>query len=281
MTRYMTYIDDSGTKEYADDPEAYETTGNSRYFVFGAVLLSGAAGSELTEEIVRLKLACCGSEKIEVKSNWLRIPHERKAHYLDPFGMSDSQLNSFVEEFYCLAEHAELTLLAGVVDKPQMQEEYENPWYAPAIAYEILLQRVVQEIRSPDEVRVTVDDMTGATPAGNQYKRNLRRHHGMLRQSGSRLQKGLDFSALTGRCRFVDSAHSHLIQVADVVAYNVYRQFVDFGEEWEEEVRGGLPTYPWFNRLAGKFRQGPGGRIQGFGVVKMPLRRRIRWSVGG
>jgi hypothetical protein len=36
-TSYALYIDDSGTKEYGATPQEYETTGKSRYFVFGGL----------------------------------------------------------------------------------------------------------------------------------------------------------------------------------------------------------------------------------------------------
>jgi hypothetical protein len=70
-----------------------------------------------------------------------------------------------------------------------------------------------------------------------------------------------------------------LLQVADVVAYNVYRQFREYGEEWETRGLPVLPSYEWFSRLLEKFRKGPNGRIQGFGVAKIPLRTQVRWRI--
>ena len=40
-----------------------------------------------------------------------------------------------------------------------------------------------------------------------------------------------------------------------------------------------LPLYEHFARIAGKFYRGSNGRIQGFGVVKFPLRNRVKWIV--
>ena len=70
-----------------------------------------------------------------------------------------------------------------------------------------------------------------------------------------------------------------MLQVADVVAYNVYRQFRQYGEEWERQGLSILPAYDWFLRIAEKFRRGPDGRIQGFGVGKIPLRTRVHWRI--
>lgn len=183
-----------------------------------------------------------------------------------------------MEEYYCIIKETDLQLIAAVVDKAQMQEKYgERAWYAPAAAYEFLLQRVVQEIREPGSVAVTIDDMTGATPVGNQYKQNLRRHHAQLRKKGSSPRKGLSFAPLAGDIRFVNSAHSHQVQVADVVAYNVYRQFVEHGDAWET-LSEMLPTYLWFIKLGGKFRCDSNRRIQGYGIVKCPLMKQVQWK---
>ena len=75
----MTYIDDSGTKGYADAPGDYGNTGKSRYFVFGAVLLCETVGGQLTAGIAALKQRYFGTDQVEVKSNWLRIPHEQQS----------------------------------------------------------------------------------------------------------------------------------------------------------------------------------------------------------
>lgn len=277
MTDYLLYLDDSGTKEYSDDDYG---VGSSRYFVFGGVLLTQESASSISELIVQLKSSAFGDERVEIKSNWLRIPHERQARYLAPYGLSEDDLTDFVEEYYSIILAADLELLAGVVDKVHASEDYGNPWYPPAIAYELVLQRIQNELaNTTDLFRVTVDDMTGKTPRGTDYKKNLVRQHNRLKQRGSPLINGYTFPNLRGRLKFVNSAISHLVQVADIAAYNVFRQFRDHGEEWEDRGLKQLPTYDYFNRLTGKFRQGPGGRIQGYGVVKFPMRRRVEWSI--
>jgi hypothetical protein len=283
MAHFRLYVDDSGTKEYAANPAAYTRTGNTRYFVFGALLVGEDSAAALAAEIANLKRSTFGTADVEVKSNWLRIPKERARHYAAPFGVSDPQLDGFVEAFYDVVAAAPVQLVAVVVDKVHMQEDYappKTPWYAPAVAYEVLLQRVVQEVRVPATVGVVIDDMTGATPRGNQYKRNLIGHHKRLRTVGSSLQRGIAFSSLVPGPRFLNSAQSHLIQVADTVSYNVLRQFTDHGDAWEDALIKILPTYSWFHRLGRKFRTDGEGRIQGFGIVKFPMRARIRWAYG-
>lgn len=275
----LLFIDDSGTKEYASDSSQYRPAGNTRYFVFGGVLLSDLEASRLAQTLQAIKVDTFGTPDVEIKSNWLRMPHERSRRYLTPFGLKDENLRSFSNRYYDTISSADLLLVAAVVDKPEMQRIYPTPWYAPAMAYEVLTQRIVQEVRLPQIVRTSFDNMSGATPAGNQFRTNLERHHSQLCKEGSRLVKGLNYGVLHPRLRFLDSARSDLIQVADLVAYNVYRQFVEHGEAWEDSNLRQLPTYEWFARLGHKFRHDGSGRVQGFGIVKAPLTQRVQWTL--
>lgn len=133
-----------------------------------------------------------------------------------------------------------------------------------------------------DSAGISSDNLEGietrSTPKGHQYRENLRRHHAQLKRTGSSLWKGLTFEHLRD-LRFVDSRQSEFLQVADVIAYNVFRQFRQYGEEWETRGLTALPSYDWFSRLLKKFRAGPDGRIQGFGVGKIPLRTRVPWRI--
>jgi hypothetical protein len=280
MSDYILYIDDSGMKEYYKDKTVYTGKPNTRYFVFGSFLINEVNIPKLVDKIRDKKLEYFGTTKVEIKSNWIRIPKERENHYLSKYQINEERLDSFVKNIYQIICDSDIQLIGAVVDKLQEEEQYPKPWYTSAIAYEILLQRVVQEVVLPNKVRVVVDDITGATPKGNQYKRNLSSQHEQLMKSGSRLLPKLSYASLHGRLRFINSSSSDQIQIADIVAYNIYRQFVDHGEDWESEVaKKILPTYSYFNQICGKFRRGPNNRVQGYGVVKFPVINKIRWSI--
>jgi hypothetical protein len=78
---------------------------------------------------------------------------------------------------------------------------------------------------------------------------------------------------------FERSQNSNFLQVADTVAYNILRQFVDHGDEWD-----GSDTinkmYPYFKKIYGNFyRKEWRDNPKGIGVTKIPdansfLRRR-------
>lgn len=278
---YRLILDDSGTRDY-DDARNYETSGKSRYFVYGALLIEDREAQLFITRLHELKQITFKTREVEIKSNWLRIPKEQRRRYLDPYGISEADLKKFTDGFYALIEGAQLQLIGSIVDKLHMQEIYappRAPWYAPTVAYEILLQRAVQAVPDGNSIAVTVDKISGRTSSSNDYEDLLQAHHAKLCKYGSKLQPALSFKPMMAPVRFTDSKHSDLIQVADVAAYNLFRQFRDHGEAWEKAVVGPLPTYEHFKRIAGKFYQGPGNRIQGFGVVKFPLIRRVIWSV--
>src|SRR5690606_27752577 len=115
-----------------------------------------------------------GDATVEVKANWLKRPTERKRRYLDHFGISDETLTKFSDSLYDVMLDHHLELVACVVNKRETQESYEqNCWYAPAIAYECVVQRVQRAMEAVDGwAHITIDDMTGKSPKGREWRIN-------------------------------------------------------------------------------------------------------------
>jgi len=88
---YQLFVDDSGTREY-DDNQNYTTSGKSLYFVYGAIFVLQDAAALLIPKLRAHKRLTFGTPDVEIKSNWLRIPKERRTRYLEPFGKTDDQL---------------------------------------------------------------------------------------------------------------------------------------------------------------------------------------------
>jgi hypothetical protein len=250
MLTHGFYIDDSGTKEYADDPANYSALrGISRYFVFCGALMPLVEAGRFSQKIIATKKNHFGTDNVELKSNWLRIPHERQRRYLTPYGIDDATLDRCVAEVYELIRQADLMFIAAIIDKQHVQEDYPDPWYAPAIAYELVLQRVQSELIPGNSAAIIIDDMSGATPKGNQYKKNLKLQHIRLGKFGGGLRRSMKFDRI-GTQRFVNSAISHLVQISDLAAYNVHRQFNQYGEDWERPGAGPLNMYPYFREVS-------------------------------
>lgn len=272
------FIDDSGNKDYHPDVVYKQQGGRTPYFVFGGMLVTTGAAGRIEEKMRRLKLATFGTEEVEIKARWLRRSDERHRRYLDKYDITEKQLAAFTDLTYLAITEANCLLLACVVDKAEVQQMYgDRAYYAPAISYECLMQRVQQEMKDcGGTVHVTIDNMTGATPAGNQHATLLRRQHALMRKHGSTLMDRMAFDPVGGMA-FRDSHLDERLQLSDLVAYAVYRQFVDYGSDWEDDSKP-LPTYEYLDRLAPKFRN-QNRRIQGYGIVKFPMNKRVRWAV--
>ena len=76
--------------------------------------------------------------------------------------------------------------------------------------------------------------------------------------------------------RFLESSRSSLLQVSDLCAYNVFRQFRDHGSIWDDPAASELPVYEFFDRMLPNFRA-IGGVFSGYGVGKIPKLADHRW----
>jgi hypothetical protein len=125
---------------------------------------------------------------------------------------------------------------------------------------------------------VVLDDMSGKTPAGNEWKTLLIRQHAKFKKFGCPYTK-IKFTQVDDSITFEDSKHLSLIQVADIVSYNTMRQFRDHGAIWDDPKARRLPLYSYFGKLLPKFDKSNVGIFAGYGVAKMPRIGSNRWLV--
>ncbi len=78
--------------------------------------------------------------------------------------------------------------------------------------------------------------------------------------------------------RFEKSKNSNFLQLADTVAYNIWRQFVNYGDWWDEEKENEQKMYPYFRKIIPNFYH-KDGRISGIGITKIPDLRKIHWGI--
>lgn len=273
------FLDDSGNKDYSKDGVYSATGGRTPYFVFGGLIVTPEEAGKINAWMRSLKVATFGVADVEIKAHWLRRADKRKLRYLAPYGVTDEKLTKFTDDLYAALAASACELVACVVDKHEVQEKYAKPFYPPAIAYECVLQRLqLAMIERNGYARVTIDDMEGKSPKGNEWKRNLIRQHQLLRLHGSRLHRGMALDRVLGdQPYFRDSAGDERVQLADLVAYAVYRQFVDNRAAWDDDSKP-LSVYEYLGRLGPKFRHYQ-GQIQGFGIVKFPRGESVRWTI--
>lgn len=272
MSDLRVYLDDSGNKEYGQ--------ATSRYFVYAGPVVSLEDERPIAGAFAAAKESAFGTAEVEIKSNWMRLPKERRRRYLEPYGLSEERFARFVDEWYELMAQPSITYIASVIDKPQMLERYgARAWHPSAAAYQFLLQRYELHLRRLGASgRVTIDDMSGSSAADNQWRDLLRTQHKRLKRDGCRLTK-LAFDHVADSFLFGDSARFHLLQVADVAAYNVFRQFRSYGDEWDRLDGHHVTLYPWLSKILPRFARSSAGVLEGWGIVKWPSERTSRWRV--
>jgi len=270
MASFVAYCDESGQRAYGPRTD--------RYFVVASVVVDATEAPHLEDELRGLKRAVWRDPTIELKSNWIRIPSERRKHYTEPHGIGGKEIERFMEAMYPWLESAPVRFLAGVVDKKKMEQRYKHPHYAGAVAYTVLLQRLQKYVAKRGGTgNLVFDDPAGKSPGGFEWRELLMRQHSMLLKNGCPYTKKAfdDIGTLT----FTDSAASPFVQVADQVAYNVFRQFRDHGDAWEDAPHDSLPLYDYFQKMIGMFDLGPSRQLAGFGVTKWPIDTKVEWCV--
>ena len=233
------FIDDSGSRiwedsyiqEIANTPpdknDSNVTYWRKNYFVFAGVHVSGDTLGELNVLINKGKNEYFGTKDIEIKSDWLRRDDKRKKHYPD---MSEKKLRDFVEDFwYGLFTPDNFTIQAFVLDKRVFSERDKSPTA-------LLTQLMFNTIRNhPNTITNIIFDQ-------------------MEENTGSRRsdQRVIDEVALSSGIfeshpsvqpvQFENSSGSNFLQIADTVAYNVFRDFYKGGSEKGE-------VYPYLEKI--------------------------------
>jgi hypothetical protein len=111
------------------------------------------------------------------------------------------------------------------------------------------------------------------SPGGFDWRDLLHRQHNRLKKDGCPYTSTAfpDVGPIT----FADSKATEFIQIADLIAYNTFRQFRTHGHEWEDPKVTRLSMYEHFESVIGLFDLGPRRRIDGYGIAKWPIRLKV------
>lgn len=257
---YLFYLDESGEREY-ESP--------SRYFVLCAVGVHTKDWKAIHTAISSLKRTYFGTIDVEIKSNWLRIPKERERRYRVPFGISDTELWAFTNKFYGILRIYEVVIIAAVVDKEAMSQQHNQLQAPSSLAYRLVFERIELFLQKNTEGANGIaiyDKITELEIKRKGYENLLYRQH--LRY----LEQGTDFgevNRIVEGLLFVPSHENNLLQVPDLCAYNVYRQFREYGEEWHANNQF-EHRYEYFKRIEPYLYRSNRGHYAGFGITKYP-----------
>lgn len=283
MSKNFLFIDDSGSKEwetpysrtFIDSPpirnEQNLNFWRRNYFVLAGLHLSSECVAKLNPRINQVKDKYFGTKYVEIKSDWMRNPHQSKKHYFDPFGITEEKLKEFTEEWYSFfgTGQSDIEIQAFVLDK-RFYRNKRGLCSPLQVTTQVLFDRV--ELHPHKECCIVFDQMDNEI----QSERN---HHGqILKISKKEINLGSFHEKYSHiKPRFEKSLNSNFLQLADTVAYNVLRQFIDYGDVWDDKNAGELKMYPFFQRIAGNFYH-KNGRVAGIGIVKIPDPSKQLWG---
>ncbi len=230
MKQYHFFIDESGTREPDDLTQ--------NIYTLCGTLLEDASVSPIAESLNRLKLVAFGDTSVELKSNWMRVDEERRKHYLDPYTYSESRFRAFTEHLYAWLHFQPLRIIGASINKSLLKKLYPNPFNPNPLAYEFLVQRIIDLCHSEDaEVQIFFDDFpTGKTAAGNTWKDLLISKHRSLKSGAQsaltrKWSLQMDYHCLSSEIIFLDSVDSPVLQISDLCAYNIRRQSSKYWHE--------------------------------------------------
>ena len=254
---YFFYFDESGSR----DPSAgtAEKPKNHLYVLLAVGMYEGqwrpfeteisGLKLELADGLSRqdrgqFELADC-----EVKSNWVRIPDGRERH--SPFlrGLTAADLTRLTDAYFDQVAGRNAVIMASVVDKRFLHDGMTHETLH-LTAYEFLLERIQHYMRQyhPKHRALIVMDDTS-----RQLNRAVAMKHASFQMKGNR---NMQFPAIVEYPFFTRSELSNGVQLADLLAYSVYRAFKD-------EDAG----YPYFERVLGNFyRRRQGTALDGLKV---------------
>ena len=282
MKNYL-FIDDSGSKDwetpysnsFTNTPPARNDQNRNfwlrNYFVLAGIYISSSDVARLNPEIDSIKKKYFGTKHVEIKSEWMRNPHQRKKKYLDAFSISEDDLKKFTDEWYSIYEKNKenVQIQAFVLDK-RFYKNKRNTCTPLQILTQVLFDRV--ELHNSRECLIVFDQMD------REIKSEKHRQGDILKISSKEIDLGSFHTKYShAKPTFEKSKNSNFLQLADTAAYNVLRQFVDFGDQWEDKEAKTLSLYAFFERITANFYH-KNGRIAGMGIVKVPDIQKNKWS---
>jgi len=266
-TTYLFYIDESGQREYGP--------GTSRYFALCALAVPVESWQLLNANVCSLKQSYFHDPKVEIKSSWLRQPLSAQKRYVERYGVSEPALHECVGRLYALLDDPAVVLFASIVDKVQMTQQYSTPQSPSSLAYRHIFERFQRFLvgQADNSFGVVIfDKIHDAAYREKGYENLLAQQHLRYQQQGTDF---VEVHNIVEGLLFISSAENNLIQLADLCAYDVFRQFREHGSEWDDPSAEHWPLYGYFRRIVHKFYRDSGGILSGYGIKKYPDYRKL------
>ena len=174
----------------------------------------------------------------EIKSNWVRNVKERKERSSFLSGLAEDDIKRLVNTYFQQIAERRVVIMTTVIDKRSLYEHTTHEKLHKK-AYEFMLERIqhyMREYHPKHNALIVMDD------TGKQLNRAIAMKHAFFQRSGN---QNMGFPAIVEYPFFTRSEFSNGIQLADLLAYNVYRAFKDENMD-----------YPYFQKLLPNLYQG-------------------------
>lgn len=185
----------------------------------------------------RFELADC-----EVKSNWIRVPTEREKRSPFLHALHQDDMTRLTDSYFRQVTERNTVIMCSVIDKRFLHDHITHETLHMR-ACEFLLERIqhyTREYHSKHHALIVMDDTS------RQLNRDVAMKHASFQRAGNR---NMTFSEIVEYPFFTRSELSNGVQLADLLAYSVYRacKIEDFGYPYFERV---LPNF--YRRRAGR-----------------------------
>lgn len=282
---YKTFIDDSGKKEYMN---SYSISGVRKpnkenrqfwldnYFVLAALVINNINITKINRYIVDLKLETFNTPFVEIKSDWLRNPHKRKEHYIEKYNITEEELDKFGWEISNVFPKFQrgVKLIGVVFDKRYYKNRKENDPFCKTA--QVLFERIEYFMnRLKSYTFLVIDQMESSLSPIRGKNRELQ---DVLLNKKKMEPTFVETYARIKDINFRRSRDENFLQLVDLAAYNILRQFVDHGREWEDESIKHLNTYKYFSLISKNFVE-KNRIIRGIGLCKLPDVTKRRWGI--
>lgn len=221
---YIFYIDETGNLDTKDmQPDmCYTATRKDWLYVLTALGIFEHKWRKFYSPIVAKKQrllqiyrAKIPLDQCEIKSNWLRIPKERKKH---PFLnlLTEEETIDLVSTYYRQLFSIPAVLISIIIDKRYLQD-HMDPAKLHRKAWELLCERIEKYMREkhPRHKAVLVTD-----DVSRQANLSLARKHAYFLEKGT--SAACWFKHIVEMPFFVRSELSEGIQAVDLCSYNIY-----------------------------------------------------------
>jgi len=291
---YKVFVDDSGKKEYitpyskdfVENPPKFDKYGSfwwDNYFVLAGVRIKQEDVGKIDKEINLLKEKYFDTHKVEVKSDWLRNPDQRKKHYLDQHEISPEKLNEFGKKFVdIIVNHrSELKIIASVFDK----RYYGDAKRQTAEGKPLLktTQVLFERIQFAGNYNIVIFDQMESSlqVRSGQHGKILK----IFKENEGMEKIYVEKYDAISDIKFAESKNENFLQIADICAYDIFRQFAQYGREWGGSKKDKLgkvrmTPYSYFDRIRCNFFYNPTNRqVRGFGLTCIPDTKKVNWNL--